>query len=167
MDANPDADADRNPTASVAAPVVLAALALTATLGTAVALGGPAGHPSSPRAADPGVARFELSVTPATDRVAVVHAGGPTVDPARLRLRVAVDGDPIAHQPPVPFFAAEGFRSGPVGPFNSATGGDWTAGQVAALRLAGTNTEIESGDRVVVRLYRGDRRLAVLEVEAC
>jgi hypothetical protein len=168
MDANADADADPDRTAAVAVPVALAAVALTAALGAAVALGGPAGHPSPPdRAVDPGAARFELSVTPATDRVAVVHAGGPTVDPARLRLRIAVGGDPIAHQPPVPFFAARGFRSGPVGPFNSATGGDWRAGQLAALRLAGTNTEITSGDRVVVRIYRDDRRLAALEVTAC
>jgi hypothetical protein len=181
VDADLDSDTDPNATATasstptpdperratLAVPVALVAVALAAALGAAIALGAPA-HSSPPdRAVDPGVARFELSVTPATDRVVLVHAGGPTVDPARLRIRIAVDGEPVAHQPPVPFFAARGFHSGPVGPFNSATGGDWAAGELAALRLAGTNTGIESGDRVVVRIHRGDRRLAVLEVTAC
>jgi hypothetical protein len=167
MDANAGPTADPNG-GHTALPVALAAVALAAALGGAAALGAPGGHHSpAPAATEPGVARFELSVTPATDRIAVVHAGGPAVDPARLTVRLAVDGEPVAYQPPVPFFAARGFHSGPVGPFNSETGGDWTAGELAALRLAGTNTDIESGDRVVVRVSRGDRRLATLEVTAC
>jgi FlaG/FlaF family flagellin (archaellin) len=111
--------------------------------------------------------RASLSLAVEDRTLTFTHRGGDALDVRRLRLVVTVDGDPLAHQPPVPFFAARGFRSGPVGPFNSATGGDWRAGQLAALRLAGTNTEITSGDRVVVRIYRDDRRLAALEVTAC
>lgn len=109
---------------------------------------------------------FDAEVDAVADRVTVTHRGGDAVDPGRLRVRILVDGAPIAHQPPVPFFAATGFVSGPTGPFNSAYGGDWTTGESAALRLASTNTDLDPGDRVTVRLFVGDRRLAELAVTA-
>lgn len=138
--------------------LVAATAALAAVLGLALGAGTPA---------DPAHVEFRLSVDPASDRLAVVHAGGDSLDPERLRVRINVEGEPITHQPPVPFFSARGFHSGPIGAFNSAAGGEWTAGERASLRLAGTNTDIRPGDRVVVELYRGERRLAVLETLAC
>jgi len=138
--------------------LVAASAALAAVLGLALGAGTPAA---------PAHAEFSLAVDPVSDRVAVVHAGGDSLDPGELRVRISVEGDPIAHQPPVPFFSARGFHSGPTGPFNSATGGEWTAGERPSLRLADTNTDIRAGDRVVVELYRGDQRLAVLETVAC
>jgi len=138
-------------------------LVLAATVASVAVLGPALGAGTT----DPVDAAFRLSVDPGSDRLSLVHAGGDSLDPERLRLRISVEGDPIAHQPPVPFFSARGFHSGPTGPFNSATGGEWTAGERASLRLAGTNTELRPGDRVVVELYRGEQRLAALETWAC
>lgn len=109
---------------------------------------------------------FDADVDAAADRVSVTHRGGDPVDPGRLRVRILVDGAPIAHQPPVPFFAATGFASGPTGPFNSAYGGDWSTGETASLRLAGTNTDLDPGDRVTVQLFADDLQLAELAVTA-
>ena len=109
-------------------------------------------------ATGPPVARMDLDVTAATDRIALTHRAGDSLDVASLRIRVTVAGEPLAHQPPVPFFAARGFASAPTGPFNSATLGPWTAGETAALELAGTNSPlIDPGDsvRLTVRTDRG------------
>lgn len=153
------ATGDRATSAAVGVVLLVAATAaLAGLLGLALGAGPPP---------DPVHAEFSLSVDPTSDRVAVVHAAGDSLDPGRLRVRITVEGEPITHQPPVPFFSARGFHSGPTGPFNSATGGEWTAGERASLRLADTNTDIRAGDRVVVRLYRGERRLALLETVAC
>lgn len=82
------------------------------------------------------------------------HRGGDTLDVRRLRLVVRVDGDPLAHQPPVPFFAARGYRSGPTGPFNRATDPRWSAGEVATLRVAGTNQPaLSTADVVTVQVF--------------
>jgi hypothetical protein len=60
----------------------------------------------------------------------------------------------------VPFFASEGFASGPTGPFNRGWAGRWTAGTTASLTLAGTNSGLDAGDRVRIRL-RHDASLVV------
>lgn len=100
----------------------------------------------------------------ASGEISVTHRGGDAVDPDALRVRVCVDGDPLAEQPPVPFFSARGFESGPTGPFNSATGGEWRAGEMASFRVAATNDpELRPGAAVEVRLYADDQRIALLE----
>jgi flagellin-like protein len=100
----------------------------------------------------------------ATGEVRVTHRGGDAVDPDDLRVRVRVDGEPLADQPPVPFFSASGFESGPTGPFNSATGGEWRAGETGAFRVASTNDpELRPGATVELRLYAADQRIARLE----
>jgi FlaG/FlaF family flagellin (archaellin) len=106
----------------------------------------------------PPAATLELDVDASSDRLALTHRAGEPLRVDQLRVRVWVRGEPLAHQPPVPFFAATGFRSGPEGPFNSATTGPWTAGETATVRLAGTNSpRIRSGDpvRVTLRTDRG------------
>lgn len=141
---------------------VVLLVAVTAVLGgtvAALALSTDVADPA-PRAV------FEASVDATTDRVAVTHRAGDPVAPDRLRLRILVDGTPVAHQPPVPFFAATGFVSGPTGAFNSASDDDWSVGERATLRLASTNTAIAPGDRVTLRLFVGDRPLAELTVRA-
>ena len=92
--------------------------------------------------------------------LSLTHRGGDALDPTTLRVRVSVDGDPLAHQPPVPFFAARGFESGPTGPFNRGWTGRWTAGTTASLALAGTNSGFGADDRVRLRLW-SDGRLVV------
>jgi FlaG/FlaF family flagellin (archaellin) len=111
-------------------------------------------------------AAFTASAAP-DGTVSVTHRGGDAVDPDRLRVRISVDGRRLADQPPVPFFAAEGFVSGPTGPFNRGYAGRWTAGETAAVRVAATNRPaVRSGATVTVRLYVDGRRLAVLETTA-
>ena len=143
-------------------PVVGTVLLVALTVGLAATVGAMALGTETPDPA-PHV-RLTLSADAATDRIAITHEGGDPVPVEALRVEVAVDGEPLARQPPVPFFAAEGFRSGPTGPFNSATDGPWLAGETAGFRLAGTNEpSLEPGARVVVELYHGDTRIASLE----
>lgn len=114
----------------------------------------------------PPQAILSLSADAAADRITVVHDGGDPLEPAALAVRISVEGDPITHQPPVPFFAARGFRSGPTGPFNRANRDPWTAGDTASLRLASTNTDIPNGGTVRVRIYSGRVKVAELTTEA-
>jgi flagellin-like protein len=113
-------------------------------VGTAVAV-----DPPSPAPA----AHFEAEAD-ASGAVRVTHLGGAAIAPENLRVRVRVDGEPLAAQPPVPFFSARGFESGPTGPFNSAYTGEWRAGETAAFRVAGTNEPtLTAGAMVEIRIY--------------
>ncbi|MEF8886251.1 MAG: type IV pilin [Haloarculaceae archaeon] len=111
-------------------------------------------------------ARLSLTAEAGPDRVALTHEGGNTLSAASLDVTVRVDGDPVTHQPPVPFFAATGFESGPTGPFNSAHRGQWRAGETAALRLASTNTQLDPGDSVSVTVRTDAGVVARLETTA-
>ncbi|MEF8908287.1 MAG: type IV pilin [Haloarculaceae archaeon] len=111
-------------------------------------------------------ARLSLTAEAGPDRVALTHEGGDTLSAASLDVTVRVDGDPVTHQPPVPFFAATGFESGPTGPFNSAHRGQWRAGETAALRLASTNTQLDPGDSVSVTVRTDAGVVARLETTA-
>lgn len=119
----------------------------------------------SPETATPQAA-FALTTDSTTQTITLTHQSGTALDPETLRLQIAVDGEPITHQPPVPFFAATGFMGGPTGPFNSAYDGNWTAGQSASLRLASTNTQFQPGTAVTVRLYTDDQLVASLDARA-
>jgi hypothetical protein len=115
--------------------------------------------------ATPSVAAATLSVD--GDRIVLEHRAGDPLDVTRLDVVVRVDGDPLARQPPVPFFSARGFRPGPTGPFNAASDGRWEPGERASVRVASTNRpRPRAGDRVTVELrYRG-RRLLTLSATA-
>jgi hypothetical protein len=115
--------------------------------------------------ATPSVAAATLSVD--GDRIVLEHRAGDPLDVTRLDVIVRVDGDPLARQPPVPFFSARGFRPGPTGPFNAASDGRWEPGERASIRVASTNRpRPRAGDRVTVELrYRG-RRLLTLSATA-
>ncbi|MFC6837181.1 type IV pilin [Halomarina ordinaria] len=148
-------------------PVVAVVCLLAVTVAAAATVGVFAqGLADSPTAAPAPTAALSLAVDAEDDELALTHRSGDPIDPDDLRLRVAVDGDPLARQPPVPFFSARGFESGPTGAFNSATGGDWRAGETARLRLAGTNTAIEEGSHVTVRVWVDGRPVARLGVRA-
>ncbi|MFB6143064.1 MAG: type IV pilin N-terminal domain-containing protein [Halorientalis sp.] len=110
---------------------------------------------------------LSASADAGADRVALTHRSGEPLDVSRLRLVVHVGGRRLAHQPPVPFFAARGFESGPTGPFNVATGGAWRVGETATFRLASTNSpQLSPGVRVRVDVYRGRYRLASVTTRA-
>lgn len=110
------------------------------------------------------VALPELSAEPPPKRAVVVEAtgdgrvtltlvSGPQIDASDLDVRVVVDGEPLRHQPPVPFFAAHGFRSGPTGPFNLAADSTWRVGETATFRVATTNSpSVSRGADVTVEL---------------
>lgn len=104
-------------------------------------------------------ATFSLSAT--GDSISLVHERGDAVAVGPLRVEVAVDGEPLTHQPPVPFFAARGFHGGPTGPFNPSDDGEWTAGETATLRVAGTNAPaLTPGAELTVDLFHGETRIA-------
>jgi flagellin-like protein len=140
---------------------VVCLLAVTVVLATIVGVSAPVTI-----ASEPTVAAFETTVEP-TGEVRLTHQAGDPIDPGELRLRISVDGEPLAEQPPVPFFSAPGFESGPGGVFNSATADRWDVGETASLTIADTNApSIEAGDTVTIRLYADGDRIASLETTA-
>lgn len=101
------------------------------------------------------------------DRLVFVHRAGDALDVRRLSLVIRVDGEALDHQPPVPFFAAPGFRGGPSGPFNLASEPGWEVGERASFRIAGSNSPTpEAGARVTVTVFVDDRPLSTLSVVA-
>lgn len=138
--------------------LVLVTLLLVAVVGTTVvgSTGMAPGSVSAP---------VVLSATADdTGTVTLTHDGGPPIDLETVAVRVAVDGEPLASQPPVPFFSASGFAPGPTGPFNSASDGRWTVGETTSFTVAGTNEPtLAAGRTVTVRLRRDGRVLASVE----
>jgi flagellin-like protein len=135
-------------------PVVGVVLLVAVTVAVAGAVG------TFAAGVDPSSPAPTVSVALAADadgQVVLRHRGGDDLAVADLRVRVAVDGRPLEHQPPVPFVGAAGFAGAPGGPFNAAGDGTWTAGERATLRIADTNDpQVEAGDRVSVRLVVDD-----------
>jgi FlaG/FlaF family flagellin (archaellin) len=102
----------------------------------------------------PPSARLTVTADAGTDRITVHHEGGDPLDVGAARLVVSVDGERLAHQPPVPFFAARGFRGGPTGAFNLAGSTTMRAGDSAGIRLASTNDpSLSAGATVTVAVY--------------
>jgi hypothetical protein len=96
--------------------------------------------------------------------VALTLLAGPRVNPGPLDVRVEVEGEPLARQPPVPFFSASGFHSGPTGAFNAASDDDWTVGETVTFRNAATNEPVPAvGDTVRVELRARGQLLGAAE----
>ncbi|MFO8116213.1 MAG: type IV pilin N-terminal domain-containing protein [Halorubrum sp.] len=135
----------------LAITVVLAGGVVTVALGDPVA-------PTDPAPAT------SLSLSATDDRITVTHRGGDALDASELDVRVSVDGEPLARQPPVPFFSAAGFHPGPTGAFNAARDDRWRVGESASVRVAGTNDPVpDPGATVVVELSVDGRPVATLE----
>lgn len=99
--------------------------------------------------------------------ITVIHRGGAALDLENHTMRIRVDGEALAHQPPVPYFAAEGFQGTPTGAFNSGGDAVLSPGDEATLRLASTNApHVAAGDRVRVRFLSDGRRVAQASVRA-
>lgn len=144
---------------------VIGVVALVAVTVIGVAAVG-AAVPSAP-AEPPPLADLGLEADADSDTVAITHVSGEPLDVADLRLEVTVAGEPLARQPPVPFFAARGFESGPTGPFNHAGGTDWRAGQRGTLTIASTNgPRPEPGDTVTVTVATDRGVIAELSATA-
>jgi hypothetical protein len=131
-------------------------VACAVVVGTAVAAVGLGALPAAPA-----VAGATLAVD--GDRLVLTHRAGEPVDVRRLDVVVRVDGDPLRHQPPIPFFSARGFRPGPTGPFNAAADPTWNVGERASVRLASTNRpQVRAGAHVTVTLRYDGQQLATL-----
>lgn len=138
-------------------------LAVVVLVVVGVAAGGVALEPL----ADRGATTAAVSLSVSADTLVFVHRGGPPLDVADLRLVVSVDGTRLRHQPPVPFFAARGFRAGPTGPFNRGGDGRWSPGERATLTLAATNRpDVDAGDTVTVRFVVDGRLAAKVSARA-
>ena len=110
---------------------------------------------------------LDLSADAETERIELVHRVGDDLDVRDLDLRVSVDDEPLAHQPPVPFFSAYGFESGPTGAFNSAADPHLSRGETAGFTLASTNDPgISPGSEVEVVVYVHEYRVAKLTASA-
>lgn len=103
-----------------------------------------------------------VSADSATGWVTIEHAGGPPQDVRSLSVRVEVDDEPLAHQPPVPFYASTGFNGFPTGPFNPSTDPTWSVGEAAAFRVAKTTNDppLEPGAVLSVSLTRNGQLVA-------
>ncbi|KZN25157.1 type IV pilin [Haladaptatus sp. R4] len=144
-------------------PVVGVVLLLVVTLVIGGTIGAVAVHSMSVR--EPKHAVIGVSATAATNRIAFTHRAGDSLDVDSIEIEVRVNGEPLAHQPPVPFFSADGFRAGPTGPFNSASDPTWHVGETASFTLAETNAPLlERGDEVTVRIV--ENGTLVNEIEA-
>lgn len=152
-------------TRATSSVVGIALLILVAVLSSAVV--GATVFDSTPTENEPPRVSFTASADGPADRIAMTHRSGDALTVSNLRLEISIDGEPLAEQPPVPFFAAPGFESGPTGPFNTATDGRWQAGETGAVRLATTNSpQLHAGARVTIAVYTENYRLATLTAQA-
>ncbi|MFC3957695.1 type IV pilin N-terminal domain-containing protein [Halovivax cerinus] len=133
------------------APIVglLALLSVTVLLGAVVAIGvgsfDVGGEPSS--------IVVSVSAESETNRIVLTHRYGEPISVSEVDVEVSIDGEPLATQPPVPFFQADGFRGGPTGPFNERADPRWEVGERAGFAIAATNAPtIGPGDEVVVTI---------------
>ncbi|MFC4406843.1 type IV pilin [Haloarchaeobius iranensis] len=135
--------------ARAVSPVVGIALLLALTVVTSSVVAVGALDLAAEQTAPP-QATVDVRADGSTGRIIVTHRGGEAIDVDELELVVTVDGEKLRRQPPVPFFSARGFVSGPTGPFNAAADQRWTAGESASFVIAGTNAPTLSPRDVVV-----------------
>lgn len=86
----------------------------------------------------------------------LTHLAGPPIALTDAVATITVDGTPLRHQPPLPFFAARGFRAAPTGAFNSGSDGILTVGAQATLQIAATNHPLPPPGARVRLLLRAD-----------
>ncbi|WP_232703086.1 type IV pilin [Halobacterium wangiae] len=111
--------------------------------------------------AEPPPNRGVVAEATADGRVSLTLVSGPEITVGNLDVRVVVDGEPLDHQPPVPFFAARGFHGGPTGPFNVADDSTWRVGESTAFSVAATNDPaLSAGADVEVELRVRGRPVA-------
>ncbi len=146
-----------------ASPVVGTVLLVGVVVALSVAAG--AAITATDRPTTPPAASLALAVDPSVDQIAITHEGGEPLAVSEIELTVAVDGQPLAEQPPVPFFAARGFASGPTGAFNVAGSTTLRAGETASLRLAATN-EPRIGPGATVTVTVATDRAVIAELKA-
>lgn len=115
----------------------------------------------------PGHAVISAHADAETDRITLTHEAGPPIDVGELTIKIEIDGRPLFHQPSVPYFAARGFVGAPTGPFNVASDPEWSVGESASVRLAGTNRPVVDSDSdVTITIFQGEYRFAEIQTSA-
>lgn len=105
-----------------------------------------------------------LGLSATGDEITITHDGGDPLDTAAIEVTVRVDGEPLARQPPLPFFSTAGFHPGPTGSFNTASDDQWRVGETASFRVARTNDPaLKPGKTVTVDIVVDGRPVATLE----
>lgn len=142
--------------AVVGVPLLVGVTVVLAAVVGVVALGF-----ASPPSSEP----VALSADVTTDgRIEVTHRGGGSINLTEVSMFVEVDGESLDDQPPVPFFSATGFASGPTGAFNDAGETVLTAGERASLEVAETNDPpFTEGAAVRIRFVSEGTQIAVVE----
>lgn len=142
----------------VAVTVVLAAIV------GAFAIGVSGQTDDAPQAAI--TAHMETGERFGNPKIVLTHEGGDALDVHNLTVRIFVDGQPLKFQPNVPATAGmEGFYGFPSGPFDEGEDNIWTAGEVASLIIAGTNSPQPSeGSQVIVKIYSNGKAVATARV---
>jgi len=140
----------------VAVPLLVGVTVVVAATVGAVALGFAPPEPGEYRS---------LSASASSDgTIRITHEAGSAIDLEEASLVIAVDGEELDYQPPVPFFSATGFYPGPTGAFNVAGDAVLEPGEVASLRVAGTNDpEPTAGATLTIRFVRNGHQIAVVE----
>ncbi len=151
------------------APIVATAclLVIVVAIG-AIAGGAILGIGSQALTATPQQAVITAEADADTGEIELRHEQGAPLDVDRLQVRILVDGQPLAEQPPVPFFSAAGFRSGPEGPFNPAADQRWGVGERASLQVAQTtnNPSLTPGAHIKIELYLDSQQLTTATARA-
>lgn len=94
-----------------------------------------------------------------------VHEGGDVLAVEELTVTVTVDGEPLTHQPRVPFVGSTGFAGSPQGPFNDAGSTRWAPGERASFQLACTNgPKPDPGTSVEITISVDGTPIATLDV---
>jgi FlaG/FlaF family flagellin (archaellin) len=142
--------------AVVGVPLLVGVTVVLAAVIGVVALGF-----APPSASEP----IALSADVTTDgRIEVTHRSGGSINLTEVSMLIEVDGEPLDNQPPVPFFSATGFASGPTGAFNDAGDTVLASGERASLEVAGTNDPpFTEGATVRIRFVSEGTQIAVVE----
>jgi len=150
--------------ARAASPVIGVVLLVALTVICAATVG--VAIDSSPTES-PELASFDLVADGETETISITHRGGATLDLTETELHVEIDGRSLESDPPVPFFAARGFVSGPTGPFNAASSDTWRPGETGSIRLARTNDPpMTTGATVTVQIIHDGTVIAEVSDEA-
>ncbi len=111
--------------------VILVAITV-ALAGVVLAVGMSTTPPASPP-----TATVDGSVDPAENKLSLVHTGGDPLPLEEISIRITVDGTPLAHQPPVPYYNPTGFTGFPSGVFNPMSDDVWEAGERGTITIDG------------------------------
>lgn len=126
--------------AASAIPATVLLIMMTVALGVGLAVASGPVHAMGADACHDGPIAVALTVD--GSQLQLTHLAGPSVDLAAVDATIMVDGTPLRHQPPLPFFAARGFRAAPTGAFNSGSDGVLSVREQATLQIARTNAPV-------------------------